>query len=147
MKRSPPRQRKVDLSAKLPQTLTPPRRGVAALIALVCLSLATIVGTLLLQAALGEQAYVKRLELAAQGEWLVEAGFSRAAAQLAKSNRYSGETWTIPGATLGRAQNAQVRITVAANASSANNRHVEVAASFAGINEPAITASRDLSTR
>ncbi len=56
------------------------RRGVAALIALVCLSLATIIGTLLLQAALAEQRYFERLELESQGEWLVEAGFSRARA-------------------------------------------------------------------
>jgi type II secretory pathway component PulK len=73
------------------------RRGVAALIALVCLSLATIIGTLLLQGSLAEQRYFDRLELQSQGEWLVEAGFSRARAQLARSPKYSGETWIVAG--------------------------------------------------
>jgi hypothetical protein len=93
------------------------RQGIAALIALVCLSLATIIGTLLLQAALAEQRYLNRLELQSQGEWLVEAGFSRARAQLAKSARYSGETWTIPGSSFSSAQNATVRIAVRTDAS------------------------------
>jgi type II secretory pathway component PulK len=119
------------------------RRGIAALIALVCLSLATIVGTLLLQAALGEQRYLSRLELQSQGEWLVEAGFSRARARLAKSARYSGETWTIPGSTLGRTQNAIVRIAVRSDAASTSRRQVDVTATFSGLNEPSMAASRD----
>jgi type II secretory pathway component PulK len=119
------------------------RRGIAALIALVCLSLATIVGTLLLQAALGEQRYLSRLELQSQGEWLVDAGFSRARAQLAKSARYSGETWTIPGLTFGRTQSAIVRIAVRSDAASKSRQHIDVTASFSGLNEPAIAASRD----
>jgi type II secretory pathway component PulK len=117
------------------------RNGVAALIALVCLSLATIVGTLLLQAALQEQRYLNRLELHSQGEWLIEAGYSRARAQLAKSARYSGESWTIPGSSLDRAQSATVRIAVRTN--SAHVAHVQVAATFSDPNEPAIEASRD----
>jgi hypothetical protein len=120
------------------------RPGIAALIALVCLSLATIVGTLLLQAALAEQRYLTRLELQSQGEWLVEAGFSRARAQLAKSPRYSGETWTIAGSSLGRDQNATVRIAVRPASVGASVRHIEVAVTFSDSNEPAIEASRDL---
>jgi len=122
---------------------TPSRQGIAALIALVCLSLATVVGTLLLQAALGEQRYLSRLELQSQGDWLVEAGLSRARARLAKSARYSGETWTIPGSTLGRTQGAIVRITVRAAGSSKSGRQVEVSAIFSGTTEPSITVSRD----
>jgi type II secretory pathway component PulK len=123
------------------------RRGVAALIALVCLSLATIVGTLLLQAALGEQRYLNRLELKSQGEWLVEAGFSRAAAQLARSARYSGETWTISGSAFGRTQDATVRIVVDRNSANVSRRHVDVQATFSQSNEPAIEASRDFPIR
>jgi type II secretory pathway component PulK len=124
-----------------------PRRGIAALIVLACLSLATIVGTLLLQAALSEQRYLNRLELQSQGEWLAEAGFSRAAAQLAKSPHYSGETWTIPGSSFGRTQNAIVRIAVSASPAEASPRHVDVTATFSLSNEPAIQVSRDFSTR
>jgi hypothetical protein len=123
---------------------TSSRQGIAALIALVCLSLATVVGTLLLQAALGEQRYLSRLELQSQGEWLVEAGLSRARARVAKSARYSGETWTIPGSTLGRTQNAIVRIAVGLGASRTPPRHVEVSVTFSESSDPAITASRDL---
>jgi hypothetical protein len=123
------------------------RRGVAALIALVCLSLATIVGTLLLQASLSEQRYLNRLELKSQGEWLVEAGFSRAAAQLARSARYSGETWTISGSALGRTQDAMVRIVVDRNPGNVSRRHVEVRATFLQSNEPALEASRDFPIR
>jgi type II secretory pathway component PulK len=123
------------------------RRGIAALIALVCLSLATIVGTLLLQAALGEQTYLSRLERKSQGDWLVEAGFSRARAQLAKSARYSGESWAIPGSSLGRTQDAVVRIVARSDSANSPRRHVDVTATFAQTNEPAIEASRDFPTR
>ncbi|HEV8072280.1 MAG TPA: hypothetical protein VGP76_31475 [Planctomycetaceae bacterium] len=125
------------------RTSLPTRRGIAALIALVCLSLATVIGTLLLQAALGEQRYLSRLELQSQGEWAAEAGLSRARAQLAKSARYSGETWTIPSSALGRTESATVRITVRAGDSSKSGRRVEVSATFSGTNEPAIAVSRD----
>jgi type II secretory pathway component PulK len=134
----------VRVSARTPR---PRPRGVAALIALVCLSLATIVGTLLLQAGLSEQRYLDRLALQGQGEWLVEAGLSRARAQLTKSGRYSGETWAIPGSSFGRTQNATVRISVQSSASSTSRRHVEVIATFATSNEPAITGSCEVEAR
>jgi hypothetical protein len=105
------------------------------------------VGTLLIQAALGEQRYLNRLELQSQGEWLAEAGFSRAAAQLANSQRYTGETWTIPGSSFGRGQNAVVRIAVRADATNASRRRVEVRATFSGSNEPAIEVSREFAAR
>ncbi|HET6324568.1 MAG TPA: hypothetical protein VFG04_07695 [Planctomycetaceae bacterium] len=117
------------------------------MIALVCLSLATVIGTLLLQAGLSEQRYFDRLALQAQGEWLVEAGFSRAGAQLAKSGHYSGETWAIPGRSFGRTQSAIVKIDVRANVTDKARRRVEVTAAFADSNEPAITGSRDLESR
>lgn len=129
------------------RTPRPVRRGVAALIALVCLSLATIVGTLLLQAGLSEQRYLDRLAMQAQGEWLVEAGLSRAGAQLVKSDRYSGETWSIPGSSFGGAQNATVRISVQSSATSTSQRHVEVIATFSASNEPAMTGSCEVEAR
>jgi type II secretory pathway component PulK len=123
------------------------RRGVAALIALVCLSLATIIGTLLLQGALAEQRYFDRLELQSQGEWLVEAGFSRAGAQLAGSANYSGETWTVAGSEFGRAQNATVRIAVRPDAAHPTQRRVEIKATFDQPGQPALEASRVFSSR
>jgi hypothetical protein len=139
-------------AAESPTTLQRPargqfRQGVAALIALVCLSLATVIGTLLLQASLSEQAYLNRLEMKAQGDWLVEAGFCRARAQLAKSSRYTGETWAVPGTAFGRTQNAIVTIAATGDSANAGPRHVAIAVTFSALNEPAIEASRDLSTR
>lgn len=127
--------------------LAGPRRGIAALIALVCLSLVTVIGTLLLQAGLSEQRYFERLALQAQGEWLLEAGFSRASAQLAKAGHYSGETWILPGRSFGRTQNAFVKIDVRADSPDKTRRHVEVTATFADSNEPPISASRDVASR
>jgi hypothetical protein len=124
-----------------------PRGGVAAIITLTCLSLAAIVGTLLLQAALAEQRYFERLELQAQGDWLVEAGFSRARAQLGRSPKYTGETWAIPGAAFGRAQNASVRITVRASGTNSPVRHVAVKAEYSRSGEPSIEAARDFAVR
>jgi len=118
------------------------RRGIAAMIALVCLSLATIMGSLLLQGALAEQRYFERLELQSQGEWLIEAGFSRARAQLARSARYSGETWTVAGSEFGRTNNATVRISVRPDTTNATQRHVDIKATFDGVGQPAIEASR-----
>jgi type II secretory pathway component PulK len=123
------------------------RRGVAALIALVCLSLATIIGTLLLQGSLAEQRYFDRLELQSQGEWLVEAGFSRARAQLARSPKYSGETWIVAGSEFGRAQNATVRIAVRPDSAHSTERHVEIQATFDQAGQPALEASRVFSPR
>jgi type II secretory pathway component PulK len=136
-------------TGRVPQTRRSDRarRGVAAIITLVCLSLAAIVGTLLLQAALTEQRYLERLELQAQGDWLVEAGFSRARAQLGRSPKYSGETWAIPGTAFGRAQNATVRITVRTEGTNASVRHIAVKAEYSQAREPATEAVRDFSVR
>ena len=138
------RRRFSPVSARTPR---PRRRGVAALIALVCLSLATIVGTLLLQAGLSEQRYLDRLALQAQGEWLVEAGFSRARAQLANSGRYSGETWAIPGSSFGRGAKRDREDQRASSATSTSRRHVDVIAHFAASNEPAMTDSCEVEAR
>jgi hypothetical protein len=123
------------------------RGGIAALIALVCLSVATVVGTILLRAALGEHQYLTRVEMKSQADWLVEAGLSRAAAQIVSAPEYSGETWKVPGASFGRNQDAVVQIAVGSESSSAIRRHVAVTVTFSQSNEPAIEAARDFASR
>jgi hypothetical protein len=71
------------------------RPGVAALLVLLCLSFATVVATLLVQAALAERTYARRIERIDQTDWLVESGIARGAARLAKSPTYAGETWPV----------------------------------------------------
>lgn len=88
------------------------RTGVAALLVLVCLSFATVVATLLIQAALAERTYARRIELIDQTDWLVEAGIDRGAAQLARSPTYAGETWPVGLTHLGGPFSAVVRIEV-----------------------------------
>jgi hypothetical protein len=86
------------------------RSGVAAMLVLICLSFATVVATLLIQAALAERTYAKRIELIYQSDWLVESGIDRAAAQIAKSSIYSGETWPVDLPNLDRPLKAVVHI-------------------------------------
>jgi hypothetical protein len=138
---------KLSIATSLSHESATVRHGIAALIALVCLSVATIVGTILLRAALGEHQYLNRVELKSQADWLVEAGFSRAAAQIANSAKYSGETWKVPGASFGRNQDAVVQIAVTRGSSSAIRRHVGVTVTFSQSNEPAIEAARELASR
>ncbi len=88
------------------------RNGVAALLVIVCLSFATVVATLLIQAALAERSYANRIALTYQADWLVEAGIDRAAAQLARSSTYEGEIWPISFQNVDRPFNAVVRIEI-----------------------------------
>jgi hypothetical protein len=88
------------------------RSGVAALLVLICLSFATVVATLLIQAALAERTYANRIALTYQTDWLVEAGIDRAAAQLGQSATYKGETWPVSFQIADRALNGVVHIEI-----------------------------------
>jgi hypothetical protein len=107
------------------------RSGVAALLVLICLSFATVVATLLIQAALAERTYAKRIELIDQTDWLVESGIDRAAAQIARSPAYEGETWPVSLPSLDRTLNAVVRIEAKRTAES-QTRLVRVTAEIRG---------------
>jgi hypothetical protein len=95
---------------RLPAKHASTRRGVAALLVLICLSFATVVATLLVQAALAERKYANRIERTYQADWLVEAGIDRAAAQIANSSNYKGETWPISLKNSDRKLDATVHI-------------------------------------
>jgi len=88
------------------------RQGIAALVSLACLSFSVVVGTLLMKSALVEQRYAERMQFQYQADWLVEAGVSRAAMRLAKSESYTGETWLVPASSLGGSTAAIVHIAV-----------------------------------
>ena len=95
-----------------------PRRGAAALFVLLCLSMATIVATLLVKAAVVEKTYASRLALTHQADWLAEAGLNRAAAQLGRSGSYAGETWPLTAAQLDGSRGATIHIDVKTDADS-----------------------------
>jgi hypothetical protein len=107
------------------------RNGVAAILVLICLSFATVVATLLIQAALAERTYANRIALTYQTDWLVEAGIDRAAAQIAQSSSYKGETWPVTFPTGDRQSNAVVHIDIQRTADS-QTRLVRVNAEIRG---------------
>lgn len=77
------------------------RRGGAALVALVCLSVTALVIAGLFQVSLSRSDQVRRMERVRQADWLVEAGLERAAARFNLDPTYLGETWAIPAELLG----------------------------------------------
>ena len=72
-----------------------PRRGAALVIALVLLTVASLLSVLLLQTLTAHARQLQRLPWRLQAEALADAGVRRATAQLAAAPDYAGETWTI----------------------------------------------------
>jgi type II secretory pathway component PulK len=120
-----------------------PRRGAAALFVLLCLSIATIVATLLVKAAVVEKTYASRLALTHQADWLVEAGLNRAAAQLGRSRSYAGETWPLPAAQLDGSREATIHIDVKTDADS-KLRRVHVAVELQGSSGTTVRATKEI---
>ncbi|MEW4569889.1 hypothetical protein AB1L88_18645 [Tautonia sp. JC769] len=87
------------------------RRGGAALVALVCLGTMGVVVVGLLRVSKARSDQLRRVEWRCQADWLVEAGLERAAARLGADRDYGGETWRIPGESLGGSRSAEVVIT------------------------------------
>lgn len=110
--------------------ITRRRRGLAAMVALVSISFATVIAAVILKAGVAEHGYIRRLERQSQADWLVEAGLDRAAAQLVRTPSYSGETWPISASSLGGTRDAIVRIEVKRDASNSKRRSVHVTVVF-----------------
>lgn len=87
-----------------------PRRGGALIIALVLLTVASLLGVVVVRSVIAHARQLQRTPWRLQAEALVEAGLNRAAAQLATSPDYAGETWRIPAADLGDRFAARVDI-------------------------------------
>jgi hypothetical protein len=110
----------------------PARRGIAALVALACLSFSLVVGTLLMKSALAERQYAERLEAQYQADWLVEAGLSRGAARLSEAPHYTGETWSVPVPGFRGSRQAVVQIDLKADRSDAARATLAVSADLTG---------------
>jgi type II secretory pathway component PulK len=74
---------------------TSDRRGLVLIVVMVCLVVFATLCGVLLKLALVEQRQVRMQEWRLQAEWLAESGIERAAARLADSADYAGETWTV----------------------------------------------------
>lgn len=86
------------------------RRGGALVIALVLLTVASLLGVVVVRSVIAHARQLQRTPWRLQAEALVEAGLNRAAAQLATAPDYTGETWQIPAADLGDRFAARVDI-------------------------------------
>jgi hypothetical protein len=97
---------------------------------IVCLVILTVLGGSLLALARARRRQVRQDERRLQAAWLAEAGVERAAARLARSADYEGETWAVPGADLGGPRGAAVTIAVGPVAGRPGRRAVDVRADY-----------------
>jgi len=97
---------------------------------MVCLAVFATLGGVLLKLALSEQRQVRMQEWRLQAEWLAESGIERAAARLADSADYTGETWEVSPEKLGDGFAGVVTIEVERVGAQPNLRQVRVRSDY-----------------
>lgn len=123
------------------------RRGGAALVALVCLSVIALVTAGLFRVSLLRSDQVRRIERQSQADWLVEAGLERAAARLNVDSSYQGETWSIPAESLeGRTASIVIEVEELED-DDGSSRAVSVVVDFPSGGEPSGRVRRGKSFR
>ena len=70
-----------------------PRRGGALVVAMVTLLVVTLIAGAVVRSLLAEHRQARQSQNELQAQWLAESALARAAAQLAQSSDYAGETW------------------------------------------------------
>ncbi len=88
------------------------RRGIAVLVAVVCVSIAAAVMVGIIHLALQGYRQAELDERRTQACWIAESGVDLAAARLRADHRYSGENWRLAAASIGGRHDAEVRIEV-----------------------------------
>jgi Tfp pilus assembly protein PilX len=106
------------------------RRGTFVVVVLLCLIVLGILSGVLLRMVLAQRGQVRVDERRVQAEWLAEAGLERAAAQLAGTADYKGETWEITAGALASRWPARVQIVVAQVEAHPGQRLVRVRADY-----------------
>ena len=71
------------------------RRGAILVVALICLTLSTLLLGSLLKSAILHRKQMRYEEYRLQAEWLAESGLERTADRLAENADYPGESWRI----------------------------------------------------
>jgi hypothetical protein len=107
-----------------------PRRGLVLAVVLVCLSIALMLATTLTGAVAMRHQTDRLAEYRQQCSYLAESGVQRAAAQLARSADYEGETWEIPEELLASRGKAIVTIRVEPVEGPATGSRIHVEASY-----------------
>lgn len=106
------------------------RRGAALVMALVAITILTIIGGALVRLAVVETKTVEVQQRERQARRLAEAGVARAAAQLKADPEYRGETWSLTGASGLPGGPAQVTIVVSEISDKPGWRRVTAAADY-----------------
>jgi len=101
-----------------------------AVVALVCVAVASIFMVVMVRRALSEWKMVRLEARQVQCRWLAESALDRAAARLASDPKYQGETWTIPGDRLPRQEKATVKIEVSTRPDKPLERLIRVQADW-----------------
>jgi Tfp pilus assembly protein PilX len=107
-----------------------PRRGLLAVVVLMCLLVLTLVAGALLRAGLAQRDQTRAQERRLQAEWLAESGLRRALARLDADPGYKGETWNIAARELGSTDDATVGITVEPAPGDAKRRTIRAQADY-----------------
>ena len=105
-------------------------RGSAMVAVLICFVLIVLICGAILKLGVVQRGQLKTEEAALQAEWLVESGMERAAAKLAGTPGYEGETWTISPQEMNGPAPGLVKITVEKINGDVGNRRVTVMADY-----------------
>jgi hypothetical protein len=105
-------------------------RGSAMVAVLICFVLIVLICGAILKLGIVQRGQLKAEEVALQAEWLVESGLERAAAKLAGTPGYEGETWRISRQEMNGPAPGLVTITVDRPNGDAGKRRVTVMADY-----------------
>ncbi|MCX7428247.1 MAG: hypothetical protein NTW96_21790 [Planctomycetia bacterium] len=115
--------------SKLPMPPGRPCRGVALVIAIVCLAVASALLVSVARLSVARRSASRAQEWRAQAGWLADSAIERAAARLRGNPRYPGETWNVPADALGGSAGV-VRIEIQIPADRPETREVRVTADY-----------------
>ena len=109
---------------------SPKRQGIAIIVGLVCLVMASILMAVAARIAIVEHGAARDEGRRVQSAWLVESGLDRARVRLAAEPGYTGETWKIAPEVLDGRHGAVVLIEVVASDEDPRQRIVRVRADY-----------------
>jgi Tfp pilus assembly protein PilX len=106
------------------------RRGAAMAAVLVCLLVVALVGAALVKRMVSHHRQLRQHHRQLQAFWLAESGVERAAARLAASSEYEGESWRIAADAMEGAADAVVTVRVERIAEAPKRRAISVTARY-----------------
>jgi hypothetical protein len=118
------------------------RRGFVMLLVVACLALLFAVFAILLRLTWVGRSQVMSQQRHVQADWLAESGLERAAARLAESPDYYGETWHVAAEDLNGHDDARVQIIVEVP-TSPECRRVRVVADYPSESAHRVRRTRD----